>query len=72
MEDGDWVLRINKAVPKRTSMDNLQSDNKNSLQLEEDAPPPFLKSWNRIYTAISIYTFALILILYLITLKFNS
>lgn len=71
MEDGDWVLLINHLI-KGVSMDDLQSKNRNSLLLEEDAPPPFLKSWNRIYTAIGIYTVALILILYLITITFNS
>jgi hypothetical protein len=53
-------------------MNDIQSKNKNSLLLDEDDPPPFLKSWNRIYAVIVIYTVALILILYLITLKLNS
>jgi hypothetical protein len=53
-------------------MDDLKSKNRDASLLEEDAPPPFLKSWNRIYAVIGIYTVALILILYLITLKLNS
>jgi hypothetical protein len=38
---------------------------------ERDEPPPFLRSWNRIYVAIALYTLALIVALYLITVALN-
>ncbi len=38
---------------------------------DREEPPPFLGSWNRIYAAIIIYTCALILALYLMTLSLN-
>jgi hypothetical protein len=37
----------------------------------QDDPPPFMGTWNKIYAAILVYTCALILILYLITIKLN-
>lgn len=41
------------------------------FQAKEEEPPPFMKTWNRIYAAIALYTCALILALYLITVALN-
>jgi len=38
---------------------------------EMDEPPPFWKSWNRIYVAVVVYTCALVLILYWATVALN-
>ena len=38
---------------------------------EQEEAPPFLHSWNRIYVAIALYTCALIVVLYLITVALN-
>ena len=37
----------------------------------EDAPPPFLRTWPRLYLAVLGYLFALIVVLYLITKYLN-
>ncbi len=37
----------------------------------EEEPPPFLGSWKRVYVAIVLYTCALVLLLYWVTLSFN-
>ncbi len=37
----------------------------------KDEPPPFLRTWNRLYAAIVVYTCALILALYLMTVTLN-
>jgi len=39
--------------------------------IDRDEPPPFMRTWNRIYAAIIIYTCALILSLYLMTIVLN-
>jgi hypothetical protein len=36
-----------------------------------DEPPPFMRTWNRLYGSIIIYTLALILALYLMTIALN-
>lgn len=36
-----------------------------------DEPPPFLRTWKRIYAAIVLYTVALILALYAMTVTLN-
>jgi hypothetical protein len=36
-----------------------------------DDPPPFLGSWNRIYTAILLYLVCLIALFYVFTRSFN-
>ncbi len=38
---------------------------------ERNEPPPFMRTWNRVYVSIIIYTGILILALYLVTIKFN-
>jgi hypothetical protein len=38
---------------------------------DDEEPPPFLGSWNRLYGAIIIYTGVLILSLFLMTLVLN-
>ena len=34
-------------------------------------PPPFLRTWNRLYAAIILYTIALVLALYVMTIALN-
>jgi len=38
---------------------------------EEEEPPPFLRTWKRLYAAIVLYTGALILALYFMTVTLN-
>lgn len=38
---------------------------------EEDEPPPFLGSWKRVYIAVAVYTVAVIVSLYVLTIVFN-
>jgi hypothetical protein len=40
-------------------------------QAEKEDPPPFLKTWNRLYGSVIVYTCALILALYLMTITLN-
>ena len=47
------------------------NEHRKNLHKEQDEPPPFMRSWNRIYVAIALYTFALIIVLYLITVALN-
>ena len=42
-----------------------------SHEMEQEDPPPFLRSWNKVYAAIIVYTIALILSLFLITAALN-
>ena len=37
----------------------------------QEQPPPFLGSWNRLYAAVIIYTCALIVVLYFMTIALN-
>ncbi len=39
--------------------------------IDRNEPPPFMRTWNRVYASIVIYTCVLILALYLVTIKFN-
>ncbi len=38
---------------------------------EHDAPPPFLRTWGRVYAAVLIYLAATIVVFYLFTRAFN-
>ena len=52
----------------------MDTDGKDRLEnspAEQEEPPPFMRSWNRIYLAIALYTCALIVVLYLITIVLN-
>jgi hypothetical protein len=42
-----------------------------NCSVDQDEPPPFMGTWNKIYAAIAIYTCVLILVLYLITILLN-
>jgi hypothetical protein len=44
----------------------------NHISSEEEEPPPFLRTWNRVYVAVILYTCALILALYLMTALLNT
>lgn len=37
----------------------------------QEAPPPFLRSWGRVYAAVVIYTCLMILVLYWLTVELN-
>jgi hypothetical protein len=38
---------------------------------EHEDPPPFFRTWNRLYVSVVFFTCAIILALYLMTLMFN-
>jgi len=38
---------------------------------EQEEPPPFFGTWNRLYGSIIAFTFALVLLLYLMTVTLN-
>jgi len=38
----------------------------------EEEPPPFLRSWGRVYTAVILYCALLIFVLYLFTVAFQN
>ena len=37
-----------------------------------EEPPPFLHTWNKVYTAVVIYLFFLIVLLYIVTRMFQA
>ncbi|HLH04521.1 MAG TPA: hypothetical protein VKX25_17275 [Bryobacteraceae bacterium] len=43
------------------------------MTIDHDSePPPFLRTWKRVYTAVLLYCAVLIAVLYLITRSFRS
>ncbi len=48
-----------------------QTYRSNAPSLAKDDPPPFLRTWKRVYTAVLGYLFSLILALYLLTQHFR-
>jgi hypothetical protein len=40
-------------------------------ETEREDPPPFLRTWNRLYASVFVYTCVLILALYLMTITLN-
>ena len=40
-------------------------------KIDQDEPPPIMRTWKRIYAAIIVYTCALIILLYLMTIELN-
>jgi hypothetical protein len=51
---------------------NIRKDERGkNHSFDQDEPPPFMGTWNKIYAAIVIYTCVLILALYLITILLN-
>lgn len=52
-------------------METEANDRPQNVPAEPEEPPPFMRSWNRIYVAIALYTCALIIVLYLITVALN-
>jgi hypothetical protein len=40
-------------------------------EAEKEGPPPVLKSWNRLYALVIVYTLALVLALYIMTITLN-
>jgi hypothetical protein len=41
------------------------------IAAEREDPPPFFSTWNRLYVSIIVYTCALVLALYLMTVTLN-
>ena len=52
-------------------METEANERSELVPAEPEEPPPFMRSWNRIYWAVALYTCALILVLYLITISLN-
>jgi len=52
-------------------MDTEKNEPLRHPQDEHEETPPLLRSWNRIYIAIALYTCVLIVVLYLITVSLN-
>lgn len=51
---------------------NIAEDSVRSRpESDSEDPPPFARSWNRLYIAVVIYTCVLILALYLMTVTLN-
>ena len=38
---------------------------------EREDPPPFFRTWNRLYVSVVLYTCTLVLLLYLMTITLN-
>lgn len=53
-------------------MTTHETESPENQQTEKEEPPPFMRTWKRIYITIALYTCALILALYLITVILNS
>lgn len=47
-------------------------DPKFSYRQPEDQPPPFLRTWSRVYIAILCYSFTLMLLLYVLSRLFAN
>lgn len=52
-------------------METEANERPEHVSAEPEEPPPFMRSWSRIYLAIALYTCALIVVLYLITVALN-
>ncbi len=49
---------------------DAQTDSGN-MPPDWDEPPPFLRTWRRVYTAVVLYTLVLVVILYILTITMN-
>jgi hypothetical protein len=49
-----------------------ESHSPEHISADSEAPPPFLRTWNRVYVAVILYTCALIGALYYMTVSLNS
>jgi hypothetical protein len=41
------------------------------IEAEKEDPPPYFRTWNRLYTVVVVYTCILILALYVMTITLN-
>lgn len=49
----------------------IPEDESEKNEAVEESPPPILGSWKRLYAAVFVYTFALIGLLYYMTIALN-
>jgi hypothetical protein len=52
-------------------MNANNEDHQQRPLMEGEEPPPFLRTWNRLYASVVVYTCVLILALYLMTVLLN-
>jgi len=52
-------------------MENSEEDSPVKTPVSGEEPPPFLRTWNRLYGAIAVYTCILVLVLYIMTVTLN-
>jgi hypothetical protein len=52
-------------------MNTYETGHWDKSKAEKEEPPPLIRTWNRIYIAIALYTCALTLVLYLLTVALN-
>ena len=52
-------------------MDTPEEQTSERIASQKEEKPPFLGSWNRVYISIVIYTCALVLVLFLMTVNLN-
>jgi len=52
-------------------MNTQETEHPENQKAEKEEPPPFMRTWKRIYIAIALYTCALTLALYFITVSLN-
>jgi MFS family permease len=59
------IVSCNRNVYHETMKDRANTG------VEKEDPPPFLRTWNRLYASVIVYTCALILALYVLTITLN-
>lgn len=66
-----------RRIPRRAAENSLASPEDTPAEMEarqdqgqSDDPPPFLKTWSRVYQAVIVYLVLLIFALYLVTRAF--
>jgi hypothetical protein len=52
-------------------MNSHGTGHRENSRADKEEAPPFMRTWNRIYIAIVLYTCALILVLYVLTVALN-
>jgi hypothetical protein len=52
-------------------VNTLQNSRPEHIPADRDEPPPFLRTWSRLYASIVVYTCILILALYFMTVTLN-
>jgi hypothetical protein len=60
-----------KSIYSGGRVKNPEDQNPVRTAAEREDPPPFFSTWNRLYVSIIVYTCALILALYIMTITLN-